>query len=179
KPVDGSGGYGLVIGPQASDVQLARLAQEVKAHPRGWIAQDIVELSTSPTYTGEGFEPRHIDLRPFAVNDGERVWVVPGGLTRVALPRGSLVVNSSQGGGSKDTWALTPTGEARERLVASARLDFDRMSGRHSMRAPDLGPIAGISEQQQQQQQQPARRARAVKPRPAQEPRGEQEEPSC
>ena len=70
------------------------------------------------------------------MNDGQRVWVVPGGLTRVALPRGSLVVNSSQGGGSKDTWVLTPTGEARERLVASARREFDRLSQRQSMRAP-------------------------------------------
>ncbi|HTT92214.1 MAG TPA: circularly permuted type 2 ATP-grasp protein, partial [Acidimicrobiales bacterium] len=139
KPVDGSGGYGLVIGPQASDGQLAHLAEQITASPRGWIAQDVVTLSTSPTYTGEGFEPRHIDLRPFAVNDGERIWVVPGGLTRVALPRGSLVVNSSQGGGSKDTWVLTPTGEARERLVASARQDFDRLS---------LGPSLGQSSSQ-------------------------------
>jgi uncharacterized circularly permuted ATP-grasp superfamily protein len=154
KPVDGSGGYGLVIGPQASDAQLARLAQEVLANPRGWIAQGVITLSTSPTYTGQGFEPRHIDLRPFAVNDGERVWVVPGGLTRVALPRGSLVVNSSQGGGSKDTWVLTPTGEARERLVASARREFDRLSQHQSMWAPDPGPAAGPDQQQQQQQQQ-------------------------
>ena len=154
KPVDGSGGYGLVIGPQASDEQLAHLAGQVRANPRGWIAQGVVALSTSPTYTGGSFEPRHIDLRPFAVNDGERVWVVPGGLTRVALPRGSLVVNSSQGGGSKDTWALTPTGEARERLGASARRDFDRLSGGHqAMRAPEPGPAAGLAEQQQQQQQ--------------------------
>ena len=89
KPVGGSGGYGLVIGPQASDEQLSRLAVQVSTDPRGWIAQGVVTLSTSPTYTGEGFEPRHINLRPFAVNDGEKVWVVPGGLTRVALPRGS------------------------------------------------------------------------------------------
>jgi uncharacterized circularly permuted ATP-grasp superfamily protein len=141
KPVDGSGGYGLVIGPQASGEQLARLAQQVVANPRGWIAQGVVTLSTSPTYTGEGFEPRHIDLRPFAVNDGERVWVVPGGLTRVALPQGSLVVNSSQGGGSKDTWVLTPTGEARERLVASVRRDFERLSLGQSVAARTLGQL--------------------------------------
>jgi uncharacterized circularly permuted ATP-grasp superfamily protein len=154
KPVDGCGGYGLVIGPQASDERLASLATEVEANPRGWIAQGVVTLSVSPTYTGEAFEPRHIDLRPFAVNDGENVWVVPGGLTRVALPRGSLVVNSSQGGGSKDTWALTPTGEERERLVASARRDFARIYQGQPMRPPDPGPTVEISDQQQQQQQQ-------------------------
>jgi uncharacterized circularly permuted ATP-grasp superfamily protein len=154
KPVDGSGGYGLVIGPQASDAQLAHLATQILANPRGWIAQGVITLSTSPTYTGEGFEPRHIDLRPFAVNDGERVWVAPGGLTRVALPQGSLVVNSSQGGGSKDTWVLTPTGEARERVVASALREFDRPSQHKSMWAPDPGPAAAGPGQQQQQQQQ-------------------------
>jgi uncharacterized circularly permuted ATP-grasp superfamily protein len=152
KPVDGSGGYGLVMGPQASDEELAALAIKVKANPRGWIAQGVVQLSTSPTYTGQAFEPRHIDLRPFAVNDGERIWVVPGGLTRVALPRGSLVVNSSQGGGSKDTWVLAPTGPARQRLAASARRDYDRMANR--ARPGPLGPTpAGLMGQQQQQQQ--------------------------
>jgi len=153
KPADGSGGYGLVIGPQASDEQLARLAAQVTANPRGWIAQDVVTLSTSPTYTGDAFEPRHIDLRPFAVNDGEKVWVVPGGLTRVALRRGSLVVNSSQGGGSKDTWALAPTGEARERLVASARLDFERLSRREAAWAPGPGPGLDLQVGEQEQQQ--------------------------
>jgi uncharacterized circularly permuted ATP-grasp superfamily protein len=153
KPVDGSGGYGLVIGPQATATELSVLAAEIQANPRGWIAQGVVQLSTSPTYTGAAFAPRHIDLRPFAVNDGDRVWVVPGGLTRVALPEGSLVVNSSQGGGSKDTWVLTPTGNARQRLVASARRDFDRWSSRPDMRAPEPGPDAAVSGQQQQQQQ--------------------------
>lgn len=153
KPVDGSGGYGLVIGPQAGDAQLAKLAAQVKSNPRGWIAQGVVALSTSPTHTGESFEPRHIDLRPFAVNDGERIWVVPGGLTRVALPRGSLVVNSSQGGGSKDTWVLAPTGRAREKLAASARQDFERLTRRSDMSRPEPGPMPAISEQQQQQQQ--------------------------
>jgi uncharacterized circularly permuted ATP-grasp superfamily protein len=153
KPVDGSGGYGLVVGPQATDEQLSKLAGEVSANPRGWIAQGVVNLSTSPTYTGSGFEPRHIDLRPFAVNDGERVWVVPGGLTRVALPRGSLVVNSSQGGGSKDTWVLAPTGTARDRLAATARKDFERLYPRADMGVPEPGPMADVSAQQQQQQQ--------------------------
>ena len=104
KPVDGAGGYGLVMGPTASDRELADLADRIQAAPRDWIAQEVVPLSTVPTKAGAALEPRHVDLRPFAVNDGRRVTVVPGGLTRVALPRGSLVVNSSQGGGSKDTW---------------------------------------------------------------------------
>ena len=76
------------------------------ADPRGWIAQPVVQLSTIPTLVEDGMRPRHADLRPFAVNDGNDVWVLPGGLTRVALPEGQLVVNSSQGGGSKDTWVL-------------------------------------------------------------------------
>lgn len=164
KPVDGSGGYGLVIGPQATDAQLARLAAEVSAHPRGWTAQRVVTISTSPTYTGDAFEPRHIDLRPFAVNDGERIWVVPGGLTRVALPRGSLVVNSSQGGGSKDTWVLAPTGRAREEMVATVQRDFDRLARRAEMPMPEPGPVGGVVEQQQQQQQVAAGRVQAGLP---------------
>ncbi len=106
KPVDASGGYGLVIGPHASEDELEQVGKDVEADPRGYIAQPVVSLSTSPTYDGEGISPRHVDLRPFVVNDGEKMWAVPGGLTRVALPKGSLVVNSSQGGGSKDTWVL-------------------------------------------------------------------------
>jgi uncharacterized circularly permuted ATP-grasp superfamily protein len=106
KPVDGSGGKGIVIGPQAERAELADLRAKVLAEPRGWIAQQVVYLSTVPTVIGDRIAPRHVDLRPFAVNDGDEVWVLPGGLTRVALPEGSLVVNSSQGGGSKDTLVL-------------------------------------------------------------------------
>ena len=112
KPVDGSGGYGLVVGDQATDEQLERLRQQVLGDPRGWIAQRIVRISTCPTLVGSGqLAPRHVDLRPFAVNDGENIFVLPGGLTRVALPEGSLVVNSSQGGGSKDTWVVAEPDE--------------------------------------------------------------------
>ena len=107
KPVDGAGGSGIVIGPRASADELAALRARVAADPRGWVAQRPVALSTSPVLIGEALAPRHIDLRPFAVNDGEEVWLLPGGLTRVALPEGELVVNSSRGGGSKDTWVLT------------------------------------------------------------------------
>jgi uncharacterized circularly permuted ATP-grasp superfamily protein len=110
KPVDGAGGKGIVIGPRAGQQELEVLAGQVAASPRGWIAQRPVALSTSPVLTGERLAPRHIDLRPFAVNDGTDIWVLPGGLTRVALQEGELVVNSSQGGGSKDTWVLAPPG---------------------------------------------------------------------
>src|SRR3982751_3505266 len=106
KPVDGSGGKGLVVGPDASKQELADLAARLRQDPRGWIAQPVVQLSTIPTLVEDGMRPRHADLRPFAVNDGNDVWVLPGGLTRVALPEGELVVNSSQGGGSKDTWIV-------------------------------------------------------------------------
>ncbi|HYI58414.1 MAG TPA: circularly permuted type 2 ATP-grasp protein [Microlunatus sp.] len=107
KPVDGSGGKGIVIGPAATADELNALRQRVLHDPRGWIAQPLVQLSTVPTLIGSGLEPRHVDLRPFAVNSGDDIWVLPGGLTRVALPKGELVVNSSQGGGSKDTWVLS------------------------------------------------------------------------
>lgn len=106
KPVDGSGGKGICIGPRASAEELARMRSRLLADPRGWIAQPVVQLSTIPTLVDDGMRPRHADLRPFAVNDGSDVWVLPGGLTRVALPEGQLVVNSSQGGGSKDTWVV-------------------------------------------------------------------------
>jgi len=150
KPVDGSGGYGLVIGPQADAETLDDLRTKIEANPRGWIAQVPIALSTSPTYTGDGMGPRHIDLRPFAVNDGERVWVVPGGLTRVALPEGSLIVNSSQGGGSKDTWVLAGPAEHRE-PKAKASLEPGPVP---PLRAPDAGPSGESRGQQQQQQQQ-------------------------
>jgi uncharacterized circularly permuted ATP-grasp superfamily protein len=108
KPVDGSGGKGIVIGPRATKAELDELRLRVSEDPRGWIAQPVVQLSTVPTLIEDCLQPRHVDLRPFAVNNGEDVWVLPGGLTRVALPEGELVVNSSQGGGSKDTWVLSP-----------------------------------------------------------------------
>ncbi len=106
KPVDGSGGKGLVVGPRASRKELDDLRKKLQKDPRGWIAQPVIQLSTIPTLVEDGLRPRHADLRPFAVNDGNDIWVLPGGLTRVALPEGELVVNSSQGGGSKDTWVV-------------------------------------------------------------------------
>ena len=112
KPVDGSGGRGIVIGPAASKAELDELRSAIQTNPRAWIAQPVVSLSTVPTLVDDGARPRHVDLRPFAVNDGDDVYVLPGGLTRVALPEGELIVNSSRGGGSKDTWVLADPWEA-------------------------------------------------------------------
>ena len=107
KPVGESGGYGITIGPRASVEQLAEARRALVADPANWISQPVIGLSVSPTLTDEGLRARHLDLRPFAIT-GRDTWVLPGGLTRVALKEGSLVVNSSQGGGSKDTWVLAP-----------------------------------------------------------------------
>ena len=105
KPVGESGGYGLIIGPMASKAELAEFRDKLLADPANYISQPMLALSVAPTLTEKGVAPRHVDLRPFAVT-GETTWVLPGGLSRVALREGSLVVNSSQGGGSKDTWVL-------------------------------------------------------------------------
>ncbi|MEO1061573.1 MAG: circularly permuted type 2 ATP-grasp protein [Actinomycetota bacterium] len=112
KPVAGSGGYGIVIGPSASDEELAECRQAILDDPRGWIAQEVVQLSRLPTVTDAGVGPRHVDLRPFVISRPDGIEVIPGGLTRVALQEGSLIVNSSQGGGSKDTWVLVGEGGA-------------------------------------------------------------------
>jgi uncharacterized circularly permuted ATP-grasp superfamily protein len=111
KPVAASGGYGIVIGPQATADQLELCRKEIEREPRAWIAQELVQLSSHPTFVDGKLEPRHIDLRPFVLT-GDKIEVIPGGLTRVAMRRGSYVVNSSQGGGSKDTWVLADPGEA-------------------------------------------------------------------
>ncbi|HRN76227.1 circularly permuted type 2 ATP-grasp protein [Ottowia sp.] len=105
KEVHGAGGYGMLIGPAASADEIGRFRQAVLADPGNYIAQPTLSLSTCPTYVESGIAPRHIDLRPFVLS-GQQVRMVPGGLTRVALQEGSLVVNSSQGGGTKDTWVL-------------------------------------------------------------------------
>ena len=149
KPVAGSGGYGLVIGPAAKPEELDRMRGVLLADPRGWIAQEVVQLSTSPTQIGDRLLPRHVDLRPFSVNDGERVWVVPGGLTRVALPEGSLVVNSSQGGGSKDTWVLADPHASRP--LRASRPAMPRTVAPAVASAPlDPGPAVAQAAQQQQ-----------------------------
>ena len=105
KEVHGAGGYGMLIGPAASMAQIEEFRHKIRANPERYIAQPTLALSTSPTFTASGLAPRHIDLRPFVLS-GREITIVPGGLTRVALREGSLVVNSSQGGGTKDTWVL-------------------------------------------------------------------------
>lgn len=105
KAVDESGGYGMLMGPQASKAERDAFAKAIEADPRRYIAQPLIELSTCPVWDGEKLVPRRVDLRPFIIQ-GTSIWVLPGGLTRVALREGSYVVNSSQGGGSKDTWIL-------------------------------------------------------------------------
>jgi len=105
KPVGESGGYGLIIGPHATRDEIAAFRTQLQNDPANYISQPMISLSVSPTLAGHKLLPRHVDLRPFAIT-GRKTWVLPGGLTRVALREGSLVVNSSQGGGSKDTWVL-------------------------------------------------------------------------
>jgi len=151
KPVDGSGGKGLVIGSTADGATLDALRARLRDDPRGWIAQPVVQLSTVPTLIDGEFRPRHVDLRPFAVNNGDTVRVLPGGLTRVALPEGQLVVNSSQGGGSKDTWVLSPEmpePTSPEDSVGTAEIIV--------LAPPDVhvdDPVRSLKEQQKQQQQ--------------------------
>jgi uncharacterized circularly permuted ATP-grasp superfamily protein len=106
KAVGESGGYGMLVGPQSTAELRNEFAAKIKDNPRNYIAQPTLSLSRVPTLIGDHFEGRHVDLRPYILYDGENVYVLPGGLTRVALKKGSLVVNSSQGGGSKDTWVI-------------------------------------------------------------------------
>src|SRR3954469_10070287 len=106
KEVHGSGGYGMLIGPKADKAMIANFRAKLKYDPKNFIAQPTLALSTCPTCVEEGVAPRHVDLRPFVLTGRDRIRIVPGGLTRVALKKGSLVVNSSQGGGTKDTWVL-------------------------------------------------------------------------
>jgi uncharacterized circularly permuted ATP-grasp superfamily protein len=157
KPVDGSGGKGLVVGPRASRKELDDLRKKLQKDPRGWIAQPVIQLSTIPTLVEDGLRPRHADLRPFAVNDGNDIWVLPGGLTRVALPEGELVVNSSQGGGSKDTWVVGVDRPAPKPLATNSKVSSIVAgqtagdSGFGQQQQDNSG--AGFKIQQEQQQQ--------------------------
>ncbi|HBV63510.1 MAG TPA: hypothetical protein DEF45_10860 [Rhodopirellula sp.] len=112
KAADESGGYGILIGPHASRSELSEYAERIKANPRKFVAQPTLSLSRVPTMAGHSLEGRHVDLRPYILCGANDVWVMPGGLTRVALRKGCLVVNSSQGGGSKDTWVASEPGQA-------------------------------------------------------------------
>jgi len=120
KSANESGGYGMLIGSQATQTEREDFAARIKKDPRNYIAQPIVPLSRSPSFCNDSMQGRHVDLRPYILS-GKKVTIIPGGLTRVALREGSLVVNSSQGGGSKDTWVVeedenfrTPTPELVE-----------------------------------------------------------------
>jgi uncharacterized circularly permuted ATP-grasp superfamily protein len=149
KPTGESGGIGVVIGPAADERRLEELATTVRRDPTQWIAQDVVRLSTVPTVSADGtLAPRHVDLRPFAIF-GEEVRIVPGGLTRVALEPGSLIVNSSRGGGSKDTWVLDDEDDYEADPVAVASFSPPAL--------PDLrlGSWTGQEQQQQQQRRPP------------------------
>ena len=150
KPVEGSGGYGIVFGPDASDKELATISKKIRDDPRSWIAQPMMELSTVPTRIDGTLAPRYVDLRPFAVNDGNDVWVLPGGLSRVALVEGSRVVNSSQGGGSKDTWVLAPRAAARDRELGAAQVVRSLPKP-----SPEAVPDTSNPQQQLQPTQQP------------------------
>ncbi|MFC4351364.1 circularly permuted type 2 ATP-grasp protein [Fodinicurvata halophila] len=112
KPVGEAGGYGITVGPKASPEELEACRANLQDNPANYISQPMINLSVCPTLTDEGIAPRHVDLRPFAVT-GRDTWVLPGGLTRVALRKGSIIVNSSQGGGSKDTWVLQATQDSQ------------------------------------------------------------------
>jgi uncharacterized circularly permuted ATP-grasp superfamily protein len=135
KPVDASGGYGILVGPSATDEQLAQARAAVRSDPRGWVAQEVVALSTSPTQVHDGLRAR---------------------LTRVALPEGSLVVNSSQGGGSKDTWVLAGPVDSSRGLAIEVhdRRPSDQWEGPPPGLVLDPGPSSAHQQQQQQQQQQ-------------------------
>src|SRR5271154_7226205 len=105
KPVGEAGGYGITIGPRASRAELDECRAKLLADPANYVSQPCIDLSVAPTLINDAVRPRHVDLRPFAIT-GRTTWVLPGGLTRVALRKNSMIVNSSQGGGSKDTWVL-------------------------------------------------------------------------
>ncbi|MGD8149390.1 circularly permuted type 2 ATP-grasp protein [Ornithinimicrobium sp. Y1694] len=163
KPVDGSGGKGIVIGPQASRAELDELRATVTRDPRGWIAQPVVQLSTVPTMVDEGMRPRHVDLRPFAINDGDKVWVLPGGLTRVALGEGELIVNSSRGGGSKDTWVLSGDGRRTRIEPRAVRPIQVAPAPQVALRRSEAEPAEQEQQQQQQLDHQPDQAAGATR----------------
>lgn len=145
KPVSESGGKGVFIGPSATDAQIAAQAEEISRRPERWIAQELVRLSTCPTADEDGsLAPRHVDLRPFAVF-GEQIHIIPGGLTRVALREGSMIVNSSQGGGSKDTWVLESDPEVPGGVNPPLAWAPPRMPGMRT------GEWSGQEQQQQQE----------------------------
>lgn len=158
KPVDGSGGKGIIMGPECTKEELDAARVKLRADPRGWIAQPLIQLSTAPTFVGDRLQPRRVDLRPFAINDGDAIWVLPGGLTRVALREGQFIVNSSQGGGSKDTWVLADRHPVEQPTVpgiqlqaaASGDVAVGPLTGSEPMDKPDRSAWEAQQGQQQQ-----------------------------
>jgi len=155
KSANEAGGYGMLMGPQSTREEQAEFAEKIVADPRNFIAQPLVQISRAPSFIGETsvFEGRHIDLRPYILM-GEEITIIPGGLTRVALRRGSYVVNSSQGGGSKDTWVLAPPNQQTQTMGEERQAQ--------EMPAPPIRPADAVAQfiakrtdgQEQQQQQQ-------------------------
>jgi len=144
KSANESGGYGMLMGPQAAAADREEFARRIQAHPRNYIAQPLIALSQAPAFCGDRFEGRHIDLRPYILYGKEKITIVPGGLTRVALRKGSYVVNSSQGGGSKDTWVL-----AREPGPMSQSISATGMTQTMGAMTQSLGgPAAGAGSAQ-------------------------------
>ncbi len=146
KSANEAGGYGMLMGPQSTRAQQDEFAAMIKADPRNFIAQPLVQISRAPAFVPDagGFEGRHIDLRPYILM-GEDVTIIPGGLTRVALRRGSYVVNSSQGGGSKDTWVLArPSGRSQSQSQRMGSMSQSQMQGLGG--PPDTRPVEGVVE---------------------------------
>ena len=147
KEVNGSGGYGMLVGPHATQEQIQLFAAKIRDDPNNYIAQPTLSLSTCPTYFDTGIAPRHVDLRPFVLTGADGVRVIPGGLTRVALTAGSLVVNSSQGGGTKDTWIVDDADGAGPASACDLPLDHAVAAG---MQAESI--TAGPAQSQSQSQ---------------------------
>ena len=170
KAANESGGYGMLIGPQATTEEIADFAERIKANPRNYLAQPVIELSSAPCFVrGVGIQPRRVDLRPYILSGPDGVTIIPGGLTRVALKEGSYVVNSSQGGGSKDTWVLArPMGGQFQKQSQSQTLgtmlqsqsqgqmqlqsggngdDWESVTSDVLANAPKREPIAGVEMQ--------------------------------
>ena len=152
KPANESGGYGIVIGDRATPEVLEAAAASIRSDPRNWVAQPILDLSTAPTLVADGIAPRHLDLRPFILT-GEHSYVTAGGLTRVALQEGSLIVNSSQGGGSKDTWIVDLDDDFSARFTTPQT--FQPLLGGHGQtQSQSQGQSQGQGQGQTQSQSQ-------------------------
>jgi uncharacterized circularly permuted ATP-grasp superfamily protein len=137
KSANESGGYGMLMGPQASAEERDEFAARIKANPRNYIAQPLIALSQAPAFCGDHFEGRHVDLRPYVLYGKERITIVPGGLTRVALRKGSYVVNSSQGGGSKDTWVLARDNGAMTQNISTQGMTQTMGGMTQTLRQPE------------------------------------------